>query len=85
MKSFANSLSAPFCGSNLGFEAAAWLGDANTMQSLAMIPVRQGEDTFGLLVLGSPDPTRYSADMGTEFLARIGDVASAALARLRQA
>jgi hypothetical protein len=34
---------------------------------------------FGLLVLGSPDPTRYSADMGTEFLMRIGEVASAAL------
>ena len=40
---------------------------------------------FGLLVLGSPDPTRYSADMGTEFLARIGEIASAGLARLRSA
>jgi uncharacterized protein len=85
VKSFANSLTAPFCGGNLGFEAAAWLGDPNTIQSLAMIAVRQGDETFGLLVLGSPDPTRYSADMGTEFLSRIGDVASAALARLRQA
>ena len=37
---------------------------------------------FGLLVLASPDPTRYTADMGTEFLARIGEVASAALTRL---
>jgi uncharacterized protein YigA (DUF484 family) len=35
------------------------------------------------LVLGSPDPTRYSADMGTDFLMRIGEVASAALSRLR--
>ena len=32
--------------------------------------------------LASPDPTRYTADMGTEFLARIGEVASAALTRL---
>ena len=37
---------------------------------------------FGLLVLGSPDPTRYSADMGTDFLVRIGEVAGAALSRL---
>jgi uncharacterized protein YigA (DUF484 family) len=37
------------------------------------------------LVLGSPDPTRYSADMGTDFLMRIGDVVSAALSRLRAA
>lgn len=38
---------------------------------------------FGLLVLGSPDPTRYSADMGTDFLVRIAEIAGAALARLR--
>ena len=37
----------------------------------------------GLMVLGSPDPTRYSADMGTEFLSRLGELASAALTRLR--
>jgi len=35
-----------------------------------------------MLVLASPDPTRYSADMGTEFLARIGELAGAALSRL---
>jgi uncharacterized protein YigA (DUF484 family) len=33
-------------------------------------------------VLGSPDPTRYTADMGTEFLVRIGELAGAALSRL---
>jgi len=38
--------------------------------------------TFGLLVLASPDPTRYTAEMGTEFLVRIGEIASAALSRV---
>ncbi len=85
VRNFASSLSAPFCGGNHAFEAAGWLEDPQTVQSLAMIPLRQGDEAFGLLVLGSPDPTRYSADMGTEFLMRIGDIASAALARLRQA
>jgi hypothetical protein len=47
-----------------------------------MVPLRHGDEAFGLLVLGSPDPTRYSAEMGTEFLQRVGDVAGAALARL---
>ena len=51
-----------------------------------MIPLRHGSaaaaGAFGLLVLGSPDPTRYAADMGTEFLARLGVVASAGLAHL---
>jgi uncharacterized protein len=85
VKSFAASLTAPFCGGNHGFEAAGWLGEAGSVHSMAMIPLKQGDEAFGLLVLGSPDPTRYSAEMGTEFLARIGDIASAALARLRQA
>ena len=88
VRSFAASLSAPYCGVNNGFEAAGWLAEPRAVMSLAMIPLRakagdQGPaSTFGLLVLGSPDPTRYSADMGTEFLARIGDLAGAALSRL---
>ena len=81
-KSFVGSLTLPYCGINNGFEAAAWLDDAATVMSLALIPLRHGERAFGLLVLGSPDPTRYGAEMGTEFLMRIGEVASAALSRL---
>jgi len=83
-KSFAGSLAMPYCGVNAGFEAVAWLDDPATVMSLALIPLRHGADegAFGLLVLGSPDPTRYQADMGTEFLMRIGEVTSAALSRL---
>ena len=83
-KSFASSLSVPYCGVNAGFEAAQWLADPSTVMSLALIPLRRTADApaFGMLVLGSPDPTRYSADMGTDFLARVGDIASAGLARL---
>ena len=83
-KAFASSLSMPYCGVNSGFEAARWLDDAPTVTSLAMIPLRHGaaEGAFGMLVLGSPDPTRYTAEMGTEFLVRIGEIASASLARL---
>ena len=38
---------------------------------------------FGLLTLGSPDPQRFRSDMGTAFLTRIGQIAAAALSRLR--
>ena len=85
IKSFTGSLLVPYCGMNTGFEAAAWLEEPATVMSLAMIPLRHwagGDGSFGLLVLGSPDPTRYSAEMGTEFLGRIGEIASAALSRL---
>ncbi|MCW7539068.1 DUF484 family protein [Aquabacterium sp. A7-Y] len=83
-KSFATSLTMPYCGVNSGFEPVSWLDDPATVMSLALIPLRlaPGAPAFGLLVLGSPDPTRYSADMGTEFLARVGELAGAGLARL---
>lgn len=81
-RSFARSLSLPYCGINAGFEAARWLEDANTVASLALLPLVHDGEVFGLVVLGSPDPTRYTADMGLEFLTELGEVASAALARL---
>jgi hypothetical protein len=85
LQSFASSLSLPYCGVNSGFEASEWLDDASTVSSLAMVPLHRSKapaDCFGLLVMGSPDPTRYTASMGTELLVRIGDITSAALSRL---
>ena len=80
----ATSLAQPYCGVNAGFEAARWLDEPTSVASMAMIPLRRGgsDSAFGLLVVGSPDATRYSADMGTDFLVRIGEIASAGLARL---
>jgi uncharacterized protein YigA (DUF484 family) len=87
VKSFTASLGLPYCGLNSGFEASQWLDDPATVTSIALVPLRHGaveagRGAIGLLVLGSPDPTRYSADMGTEFLLRVGELASAALSRL---
>ncbi len=82
LRTFAASLTLPYCGLNSGFEAAQWLADAPTVTSLAMVPLRHDDRVFGLLVLGSPDPTRYSSDMGTDFLVRISEIASAGLSRL---
>lgn len=84
-RSFANSLTLPYCGVHAGFEASQWVQDPATLASMALIPLRHtavSAGTIGLLVLGSPDPTRYSADMGVDFLQRIGEVASASLSRL---
>ena len=84
VRTFASSLTAPYCGVNTGFEAVQWLDDPGQASSIALVPLRHDGElvAFGLLVLASPDPTRYSAAMGTDFLARIGEVASAALTRL---
>lgn len=85
LPTFAASLAVPYCGGNVGFEAAQWLPEPAAVASMAMIPLRRGalgDAAFGLLVLASPDPTRYAADLGTDFLQRMGEVAGAALARL---
>ena len=82
---FADGLSAPFCGPNNDFEAAQWLSDPAGVQSIAILPLRSeaAPQAFGLLVLGSGDAQRFSAEMATDFLARIGETASAALTSLR--
>lgn len=87
-RAFASSLTSPFCGANMGFEPTQWLPQAAQVQSLALLPLREGaidstEPAFGMLVLGSHDPARFDAAMGTDFLTRMAELASAALARLR--
>lgn len=81
-RSFAASLGQPYCGLNAGFEASKWLEDGTHITSLALIPLHHGGECYGLLVLGSPDATRYTADMGVDFLLQVGDITSAAMSRL---
>ena len=80
---FAASLLSPYCGSNHDFEAVRWLDDPDSVASTVILPLREGANAFGLLILGSPDPERFAASMGTDFLVHIGETASAALAALR--
>jgi uncharacterized protein YigA (DUF484 family) len=81
----ADSLRQPYCGPNVDFLAAAWLPEGGmATRSIALLPLRKGAgpSAFGLLVLGSPDPGRFQTGMGTAFLERIAETASAALSRL---
>jgi uncharacterized protein YigA (DUF484 family) len=87
-RSFASSLTNPYCGVNSGFEAVNWLEDKTMAMSVALLPLRVGalqtaSRAFGMIVLASPDPQRFAAGMGTDFLERIAELASAALSRLR--
>ena len=78
---FAKGLGVPFCGKNQDFEAATWIEAEEPIESLAMLPLRltPTSSTFGLLVLGSPDPSRFTKDMAIDFLSKIADTSSAAL------
>lgn len=85
-RAFAGSLPQPYCGLNASFEASKWFDESATIQSVALVPLRTGanpQDCFGMLALGSPDALRYQSDMGVDLLEQIGDIASAALSRLR--
>jgi len=85
MKALASSLELPYCGLNSGFDAVQWLADATTAVSIALIPLRTEPQApaFGMIVLASPDAQRFNATMGTDFLERIGGLASSAISRLR--
>jgi hypothetical protein len=81
-RAVASGLSHPYCGPSQGFEMVAWFGEGGQrVRSLALVALREESKTFGLLALGSEDTQRFYPEMGTLYLARIGDLASAALAR----
>jgi uncharacterized protein YigA (DUF484 family) len=84
---FAKGMSDPYCGKNHDFEAATWIESELPIASVAMLPLRlsPSEPTFGLLVLGSPDESRFTKEMGTDFLAKIADTCSAALSCMIEA
>lgn len=81
---FADKHATPVCGPASGCPGIVWLDDAPSMQSAALLPLRRraGEPSFGLMVLGSPDPQRFSNELATDILARIAELASVRLQHL---
>ena len=80
---FAETLGQPFCGSTSGFETSTWFGEASKhLRSQALIAMRNGGGTIGMIALGSEESQRFYSGMGTLYLERLGEMASAALARV---
>jgi len=78
---FAETLDRPYFSPHPMFDSGAWFGENGaTLRSFAYVPLRS-DKPVGLLVLGSDDPQRFSADKGTLYLARLGEVVSMALKR----
>ena len=74
---FADTLGGPQCGAASGNPFAPCFGEAaEHVRSMALVPL--GEATvFGMLAMGSEDPKRFYADMGTLYLRRIGELCAA--------
>ena len=82
MKRYAAGLAQPFCGPSGNPEAVTWFGEAAShVRSVACMPLRDPGECFGMLVLGSEDVTRFYPEMGTVYLKRLGELASASLLR----
>jgi len=83
-KAFAANLPRPACGVAAGQESVAWFGEAGAhLRSMAQVPLREaGGVCFGLLVMASEEPHRFYPELGTLYLERIGEMASAALLRV---
>ena len=83
LQAFAETLGQPYCGSTSGFETSSWFGEASKqVRSQALIAMRNGGGTIGMIALGSEEPQRFYSGMGTLYLERLGEMASAALARV---
>jgi uncharacterized protein len=82
MKRYAAGLAQPVCGPGGNAEATAWFGEAAShVRSVACVPLRDKSECFGMLVLGSEDASRFYPEMGTVYLKRLGELASASLLR----
>jgi uncharacterized protein YigA (DUF484 family) len=73
----AAAMGAPQCGPAAGNPFIPWFGEAREhVRSIALVPLGQ-TTVFGLLALGSEDPKRFFAEMGTLYLRRIGELCAA--------
>jgi uncharacterized protein YigA (DUF484 family) len=81
-RDFASGLTHPYCGPTAGQDATLWFGERGShIRSLALVPLRCNGATFGALVLASEEAHRFYVEMGTLYLARIGELAANAILR----
>ena len=77
---FAETLTNPYFSDRPMFESAVWFAGAGELHSFVYVPLRI-DHPIGVLALASPDPARFTPDMGTLYLTRLGELISAALKR----
>ena len=82
MREFVDRMTAPYCGHHAVYESQSWFGEAAPhVKSFALVQLRNDGVPFGVVALASEDPKRFYPEMGTLYLARIGELVSHALWR----
>jgi uncharacterized protein YigA (DUF484 family) len=80
MLTFADQTLQPVCLHRAMYDTNAWFGEgAEHLRSFAYLPLRNGDQSFGLLILASEDQQRFYPEMGTLFLQRLAEIISCAL------
>ena len=82
MRQFVEQMQAPYCGHHAVYESQAWFGEAAAhLKSFALVALARDGLHFGVVALASEDPKRFYPEMGTLYLARIGELMSHSLWR----
>jgi len=77
---FADQQAQPVCAHHAVHDTAVWFGEAAPhLRSFAYLPLKNSEQSIGLLVLASEDAQRFYPEMGTLFLQRLAETISSAL------
>ena len=78
---FADSLTVPYFSDRAMFDSGEWFGTAaGELRSFVYVPLR-GARPLGVLALASHEPDRFTSDMGTLYLSRLGELVDTALRR----
>ncbi|HVK55649.1 MAG TPA: DUF484 family protein [Burkholderiales bacterium] len=79
VRKFVSAMKTPYCGNHAVYETNRWFGEiAPHLRSFAMTPLAD-EQAFGVLLLASEEAQRFYPEMGTVYLTRISELASAAI------
>ena len=82
MREFTHKMAAPYCGHHAVYESQSWFGEAAPhLRSFALVALRRDGVDFGVVALASEDAQRFYPEMGTLYLARVGELVSHALWR----
>ena len=82
MREFVEKMASPYTGHHAVYESQSWFGEAAPhLKSFALVPLAREGLAFGVVALASEDPKRFYPEMGTLYLARIGELMSHALWR----
>jgi hypothetical protein len=77
---FADEHKLPVCAHQAVHDTQSWFGEsAGHLRSFAYLPLRNGSQSVGMLILASEDAQRFYPEMGTVFLQRIAEIISRAV------